>query len=136
MIKQVLCAIIISLSLCHAAQAYGPCDEDEAKLCDSNTHAETVKACLHKNVERLTAECKAFVKSKEADWQKTINSWSLVKKSCASEVQKQCSEEAKMEQMKALQVCLMAEAESLSAACKKDLNRHIREFQPSIKPLP
>lgn len=128
--------ILWVLNAAGTTYAYGPCDEDEAKLCDTHSHAETVKACLHKNVDRLSADCKAFVKAKDAEWQKTVKSWDLVKTACASDTEKHCKEATKQEQMKALQVCLMAEAKALTSACKQDLNRHIREFQPSIKALP
>lgn len=136
MLKRQIAIMVLGLGLAVSANAYGPCDEDEAKLCDASTHAETIKACLHKNVDRLSPECQAFVKSKDAEWQKTLKSWSQVQKVCDSEAQKHCGDEVKRDQIKAVQVCLMAEAASLSPGCKKELNRHIREYQPTIKPLP
>jgi hypothetical protein len=117
------------------ALAYGPCDEDTEKLCANDTHQETVKACLHKKVDQLSPDCKKFVQSKESDWQKVLDSWATVKSACKSELAKNCKDylDQDDEKMKGTQVCLMTEAKSLSAECKKELNRHIHDFQPGIK---
>jgi hypothetical protein len=72
--------------------AYGPCDEDVEKLCKGEFHQETTRTCLHKKVEQLSADCKAFVKSKEDSWKKTMISWDKVKSACQKEVEKDCAE--------------------------------------------
>lgn len=118
--------------------AYGPCDDDEAKYCDQNTHQETVKACLHKRIDELTPGCRDFVKSQEDSWSKVKSSWNQVKIACESSIKNLCSrlDQDTMDKMKAVQVCLMSDAKSLDKACKKDLNRHIHDHQPNIKELP
>jgi hypothetical protein len=119
------------------AHAYGPCDADEEKLCASSTHEETVRACLHKKAAQLSPSCRAFVKSQEAEWQKVLESWRRVKAACQKDLAQSCKDELQQadEKMKTLQFCLMTGSETLSASCKQDLNRHIREHQPNIKPL-
>jgi hypothetical protein len=133
---------LVALSLvvaCRAgvAHAYGPCDADEEKLCASSTHEETVRACLHKKAAQLSPSCRAFVKSQEAEWQKVLESWRRVKAACQKDLAQSCKDELQQadEKMKTLQFCLMTGSETLSASCKQDLNRHIREHQPNIKPL-
>jgi hypothetical protein len=118
--------------------AYGPCDEDVQKLCTGEFHQETERTCLHKKVEQLSAECRAFVKSKEDSWKNTMTSWDKVKVACQKEINKECADvKAKADDpVKALQVCLMMESEKLSSDCKKDMNRHIKEFQPNIREIP
>lgn len=118
--------------------AYGPCDEDVQKLCNGEFHGETERTCLHKKVEQLSPDCKAFVKSKEDSWKKTMTSWDKVKVTCQKEIDKECADvKAKAEEsVKALQVCLMMVSEKLSSDCKKDMNRHIKEFQPNIREIP
>jgi hypothetical protein len=37
--------------------------------------------------------------------------------------------------MKETQVCLMVARDELGEICKKEINRHIGEFQPNIQPL-
>jgi hypothetical protein len=120
------------------AQAYGPCDADEEKFCAAYTHQETTQACLHKKVEQLSPDCQTYVRSREAEWKKTVKSWEQVKKACTADLNKHCQQQLKDEdeKIKALQVCLMSEGQSLEPACKKELNRHIGEFQPGIKPVP
>jgi|GEM_PF-3036649 len=118
--------------------AYGPCDEDVQKLCTGEFHQETARTCLHKKVEQLSPECKSFVKSKEESFKKTTASWDKVKSACTSEIDKDCADvKAKADELiKAMQVCLMTVSEKLSADCKKDMNRHIKEFQPNIREIP
>jgi len=118
--------------------AYGPCDEDVQKLCKDEFHQETERTCLHKKVEQLSADCKAFVKGKEDSWKKTMTSWDKVKSACQKEIEKDCAEvKAKADEpIKALQVCLMMVSENLGSECKKDVNRHIKEFQPNIREIP
>ncbi len=118
--------------------AYGPCDEDVQKLCKGEFHQETERTCLHKKVEVLSAECKAFVKGKEDSWKKSMTSWDKVKVACQKEIDKDCAEiKAKSDDaVKALQVCLMMASENLGGDCKKDMNRHIKEFQPGIREVP
>ncbi len=117
---------------------YGPCDEDVQKLCKVDFHQETERTCLHKKVEQLSAECKAFVKGKEDSWKKSMTSWDKVKVACQKEIDKDCAEiKAKSDDpVKALQVCLMMASENLGGDCKKDMNRHINEFQPGIREIP
>jgi hypothetical protein len=118
--------------------AYGPCDEDVQKLCTGEFHQETERTCLHKKVEQLSADCKAYVKSKEDSWKKTMTSWDKVKVACQKEIDKECADvKVKADEpVKALQVCLMMESEKLGSDCKKDMNRHIKEFQPNIREIP
>lgn len=118
--------------------AYGPCDEDVQKLCNGAWHQETERTCLHKKIEQLSPECKAFVKSKEDGWKQTMASWDKAKTACQKEINQECSEvKAKAEEpIKALQVCLMTVSEKLSANCKKEMNRHIKEYQPNIREIP
>lgn len=117
--------------------AYGPCDQDVQKLCIGAFHQETERTCLHKKIEELSAECKVYVKSKDEDWKKSMASWDKVKVACSKEIDQHCADvKAKTEEpIKALQVCLMTESEKLSAPCKKDVNRHIKEFQPNIREI-
>jgi hypothetical protein len=133
---------LVTLSLVIAgkigvAHAYGPCDADEEKLCASKTHEETVRACLHKKVAELSPGCKTFVQSQDAEWRKVLASWRRVKAACQKNLAQSCKDALQQtdEKMKTLQFCLMADSETLSVACKQDLNRHIRDFQPNIKPV-
>ncbi|HET9235801.1 MAG TPA: hypothetical protein VFO10_01040 [Oligoflexus sp.] len=136
--------ITLSLGLISTGlHAYGPCDEDVQKLCTGEFHQETERTCLHKKVEQLSAECKAFVKSKEDSWKKIMTSWDKVKVACQKEIDKECADvkvkagEPKADEpVKALQVCLMMVSENLGGDCKKDMNRHIKEFQPNIREIP
>jgi hypothetical protein len=131
-----LCALLLATA--PRAIAYGPCDSDTEKYCATDTHQETVKACLHKKIEQLAPDCKVFVKSQEEEYLKAVKSFEQVKTACATEIAKKCEAIAKEEdaKAKALQVCLMSESKDLRAPCKQDLNRHIREFQLNIKELP
>ncbi len=117
--------------------AYGPCDQDVQKLCTGAFHQETERTCLHKKIEELSAECKSYVKSKEVEWKRSMDSWDAVKIACSKDIDQECAEvKAKAEEaIKALQVCLMTVSEKLSAPCKKDVNRHIKEFQPNIREI-
>lgn len=131
--------LIISLiSLAGTAFAYGPCDEDVQKLCNGEFHQETERTCLHKKVDQLSPDCKAFVKSKEDSFKKTMTSWDKVKVACQKDIEQICADvKARADDpVKALQVCLMMDSEKLSADCKKDINRHIKEFQPNIREIP
>jgi hypothetical protein len=130
--------ILTSILLAEKSIAYGPCDDDEAKFCAKDTHQETVRECLHKKVDQLSPECRDFVKTKESSWAKTQTSWESVKMSCQLDIKRHCKDldQENLEKMKAVQVCLMSEGKSLQDACKKDLNRHIREHQPSLKEIP
>jgi hypothetical protein len=135
--KNILITLALAL-LSARVFAYGPCDEDVQKLCKGEFHQETERTCLHKKVEQLSAECKAFVKGKEDSWKKTMTSWDKVKVACQKEIDKECAEvKAKADEaIKALQVCLMMVSENLGTECKKDMNRHIKEFQPGIREIP
>ena len=117
--------------------AYGPCDEDVQKLCTGAFHRETEQTCLHKQIDKLSPDCKMFVKTREDEWKKTMTSWDKVKAACSKEIDKECAEVKSQadEPVKALQVCLMMESEKLSAPCKKEINRHIKEFQPNIRAI-
>ena len=117
--------------------AYGPCDEDVQKLCKSETHVETERTCLHKKIGQLSPDCKSFVQSKESDWKKMVASWELVKDSCRLDIVQFCNEvKIKPEEpIKEMQVCLMMTSEKISAACKQDMNRHIKEYLPNILEL-
>ena len=130
--------VIMSFLMASQAFAYGPCDDDEAKFCDSKTHQQTVKECLHKRLDELSQECRDFVKSKEESWSKVRSSWDQVRSTCEADIKKHCKDLDKEvhEMMKAVQVCLMSEGKNLAVSCKKDLNRHIREHQPNIRELP
>lgn len=133
--------ILITLALAILSArvlAYGPCDEDVQKLCKGEFHQETERTCLHKKIDQLSAECKAFVKGKEDSWKKTMTSWDKVKVACQKEIDKECAEvKAKADEaIKALQVCLMMVSENLGTECKKDMNRHIKEYQPGIREIP
>jgi hypothetical protein len=118
--------------------AYGPCDDDVQKLCKGEFHQETERTCLHKKIEQLSPECKNFVKSKEDSWKKMLASWDKVKGACQKEIEKECADVKTKadEPIKALQVCLMMTGETLGSDCKKDINRHIKEFQPNIREIP
>ncbi len=131
--------ITFSLSLLSPALlAYGPCDDDVQKLCKEEFHQETERTCLHKQIDQLSPECKAFVKSKDEDWKNIMTSWDKVKVACQKEIDKECAEiNAKAEKpVKALQVCLMMESEKLGGDCKKEMNRHIKDHQPGIREIP
>lgn len=130
--------VLMGFSASTLSYAYGPCDIDEAKLCDGNLHQQTVKECLHKNLDQLSPECRDFVKTKEKSWSKIRVSWQEVRSSCEAEIKKNCRdlEPDAQEMMKAIQVCLMSTAQSLTSECKRNLNRHIREHQPNIKEIP
>jgi hypothetical protein len=135
--KTILITLALGLSS-GSLLAYGPFDEDVQKLCKGEFHQETERTCLHKKVEQLSPECKAFVKGKEDSWKKSMTSWDKVKVACQKEIDKECAEVKTKadEPIKALQVCLMMVSENLGSECKKDMNRHIKEFQPNIRELP
>ncbi|MCX6127534.1 MAG: hypothetical protein NTX25_00550 [Proteobacteria bacterium] len=114
--------------------AYGPCDDDVEKLCRDSFHQETEKTCLHKQIDRLSPSCKAFVQSKEGDWKAMMASWEKVIAACKKEIEQHCADiqSTKDTPIKAMQVCLMMSSEKLSSTCKQDMNRHITEFQANI----
>lgn len=62
-------------------------------------------------------------------------SFAQLRKACAADIEKFCKDIECTELMKPVQVCLMMESDQISAACKKDINRHIEAFQPSVRPL-
>jgi hypothetical protein len=67
-----------------------------------------------------------------------MTSWDKVKVACQKELDKECADvKVKADEpVKALQVCLMMVSEKLGSDCKKDMNRHIKEFQPNIREIP
>lgn len=114
--------------------AFGPCDDDIEKFCSQDGNAgETVKTCLFNNVEKLGKECAAYVKSKEGDYKKRQASLDKMRQACQKEIEANCPESLKSD--KPLTVCLMSVNESLSAGCRTDVNRHIKEYLPHIKAL-
>jgi hypothetical protein len=70
----------------------------------------------------------------ESDPQKK-KSFQSVRIHCQSEIKKLCHEVECPELMKPMQVCLMTFDQDLSKECIRDLNRHIRAFQPYVKTL-
>ncbi|MGE0172509.1 MAG: hypothetical protein AB7T49_06990 [Oligoflexales bacterium] len=115
------------------AIAYGPCDEDEEKFCASENHGETVKTCLHTNIDKLSKDCKAFVLTKHDEWKKSVSDLDSVKEKCKEEGEKFCGEEGSTQ--KPYVVCLMTHGDHLSKDCKTSLNQHITNFLPTIKTL-
>lgn len=133
-----LISIIIAFSS-SIGFAYGPCDADATKLCESDDfHGETEKNCLHYSKDQVQdTACKEFLNREEGNWKKTLESFQAVKAQCKSEMEKSCPEVAGVERrLKAQQTCLMSTAEKLGTECKKELNRHIREFQSNLREIP
>ncbi|MFY7928118.1 MAG: hypothetical protein ACOVS5_04535 [Oligoflexus sp.] len=129
-------AVCLLLSL--RAAAYGPCDADKEKLCESKDfHGETEKNCLHFNIEQVSnPQCKEFLKINEAEWKKSIESFATVQQECAEELKSTCPEvKADERRLKAKQTCLMSNREKLGESCKREINRHIREFQSHLREI-
>jgi len=70
----------------------------------------------------------------ENDSQKQ-GSFSQVRARCASEIEKFCKDVECPKLMKPTQVCLMMVDKEIGKDCKKEINRHIDEYQPYIKVL-
>ncbi len=130
----------LSAGLPGSLYGYGPCDADREKLCESQTHKETEQNCLHRHKAKTSPQCQEFLKTQEPQWQKLTQSWSKVLDTCKKELGTHCKEisgavDKKFENMKEAQVCLMVARDELGETCKKEINRHIGEFQPHIQPL-
>lgn len=124
-----LFALIVSFD----AFAYGPCDADAEKLCATAHHGETTKVCLHKNAEKVSEDCRAFLKKEEKGFQDREKSLGQVRQACKDDITKFCAESRDSD--KPLTVCLMGSGEKLQESCKTDVNRHIRDHLPGIRQI-
>ncbi len=66
---------------------------------------------------------------------KKQKSFALVRTRCKSEIEKLCQGIECPQLMKPTQVCLMMNDGDISKECKREINRHIKEYQPSVKAL-
>lgn len=131
-------AIFAALAFGPYALAYGPCDQDEAKLCTSSElHGETTKTCLHFQAAEVSdPDCRAFLQKNEPAWKKFLESFTALQNACQSELQSLCPTLVQEKRrLKAQQTCLMSEREKLGSSCKAAINSHIRSHQPQIKEL-
>lgn len=110
----------------------------------SCTHADSEQAQTRNNTEVPTAQhidnstspvsnCNGSTAVEHnPEKQKSFES---VRLKCQSEIAKLCQSVECPTLMKLIQVCLMTFDDELSKECKKDINRHIKAFQPFVKPL-
>ena len=108
------------------------CEKDQQELCKSSE--ETKTNCLQTNYDKIkSAPCKKELDETRSNWQKKTASFEKVQKQCEADGKKFCPEDSKTR--KNLKVCIMMNSDKITANCKTELNRHIKEFLPGINPL-
>lgn len=111
----VLSALVFSLSCAHEAADGDGCDMPYAQVLSSSSDCQP-NSDIEKNPKKQ-------------------ESFRLVRSHCQTEINKLCQEVECPQLMKPTQVCLMMNEDELSQECKKDLNRHIKAYQPYLKSL-
>ena len=113
------------------------CKDDEEKLCgqSSKLHQETKTNCMHEQIDKITNKiCKEEYSKSIKSWLEKKQSFESVKKACTDVVKKKCPDD--LDSRKNFKVCLMMNQDDLTAACKKNLNMHIKNHLPGLKEIP